>query len=214
MKIKTQRGFTIVELLIVIVIIGILAALIITAYNGMQTRARNAQVASTIQAYKKALLQYAVANQSYPTTARACLGQDYPDSGAFTAAATRQCFRSNSVAAIDTSFNTAIKPYMGNTSQLPTPNNTIFGAGASPTWTSRGALFLGNLGITIDGVSNPWAIIYTVEGQTQCPVGPVLNLSTYPTLTSTPPAQGYSQLMSGGTVGAECWLPLPDPSKS
>jgi prepilin-type N-terminal cleavage/methylation domain-containing protein len=35
-----SSGFTIVELLIVIVVIGILAAISIVAYNGMQARAR------------------------------------------------------------------------------------------------------------------------------------------------------------------------------
>ncbi len=37
---KTKSGFTIVELLIVIVVIGILAAITIVAYNGIQERAR------------------------------------------------------------------------------------------------------------------------------------------------------------------------------
>lgn len=44
---RYQRGFTIVELLIVIVIIGVLAALVIVAYNGIQDRAR----ASAAQAH-------------------------------------------------------------------------------------------------------------------------------------------------------------------
>ena len=37
---EKQKGFTIVELLIVIVIIGILAAITIVAYNGIQQRAQ------------------------------------------------------------------------------------------------------------------------------------------------------------------------------
>ena len=39
-----KPGFTIVELLIVIVVIGILAAITIVAYNGIQSRARDARV--------------------------------------------------------------------------------------------------------------------------------------------------------------------------
>jgi prepilin-type N-terminal cleavage/methylation domain-containing protein len=35
-KMKNHEGFTIVELLIVIVVIGILAGIIIVAYNGMR----------------------------------------------------------------------------------------------------------------------------------------------------------------------------------
>ena len=40
---KRQRGFTIVELLIVIVIIGILATLVIVTFTGTQQRARDTQ---------------------------------------------------------------------------------------------------------------------------------------------------------------------------
>ncbi|MDN5275377.1 MAG: Fimbrial protein [Candidatus Saccharibacteria bacterium] len=53
---QTSKGFTIVELLIVIVVIGILAAITIVAYNGIQNRAKAgaAQVAVS-QAAKKVL---------------------------------------------------------------------------------------------------------------------------------------------------------------
>jgi prepilin-type N-terminal cleavage/methylation domain-containing protein len=59
---KHQKGFTIVELLIVIVVIGILAAITIVAYNGTQKRARDTARAQDIAGIKKALLLYQADN--------------------------------------------------------------------------------------------------------------------------------------------------------
>lgn len=61
-----QTGFTIVELLIVIVVIGILAAITIVAYNGVQSRARDAQRRSDISTITKALELYYIDNGNYP----------------------------------------------------------------------------------------------------------------------------------------------------
>ena len=46
-------GFTIVELIIVIVVIGILASISIVAYIGVQDQARDAKRTSTIDSYEK-----------------------------------------------------------------------------------------------------------------------------------------------------------------
>lgn len=76
---KQQAGFTIVELLIVIVIIGILAAITIVAYNGMQQRANNTKTISAAGQWVKILSMYKVDAGSFPTgdAGVSCLGDGY-----------------------------------------------------------------------------------------------------------------------------------------
>ena len=59
---RRQNGFTIVELLIVIVVIAILAAITVVAFNGVQSRARDAKRAQDLSSIRKALLTYEAAN--------------------------------------------------------------------------------------------------------------------------------------------------------
>lgn len=63
-----QQGFTIVELLIVVVVIGILAAIVIVAYNGVTNNAKTASAASTASEIAKKLEIYNAQNNSYPST--------------------------------------------------------------------------------------------------------------------------------------------------
>jgi type II secretion system protein G len=64
---RFNGGFTIVELLIVIVVIGILAAITIVAYNGVQGRARDTQRISDLKSIVKALEIYKINTGAYPT---------------------------------------------------------------------------------------------------------------------------------------------------
>ena len=66
---KTRSGFTIVELLIVIVVIAILAAITIVAYNGIQQRARDSARSSAVENIQKALESYRAINGVYPPVA-------------------------------------------------------------------------------------------------------------------------------------------------
>lgn len=72
MKVETpytttnKKGFTIVELLIVIVVIAILAAITIVAYNGIQNRAKSGQVVTGMNQYIKAIMAYTTDKGVYP----------------------------------------------------------------------------------------------------------------------------------------------------
>lgn len=91
-----RNGFTIIELLIVIVVIGILATITIVAFSGIQDRARAAQLLSSVDAAEKQLRIYQTINGDWPlwfdpdagegfTSVFACLGQasDYPAGDGF-----------------------------------------------------------------------------------------------------------------------------------
>jgi len=63
---KTISGFTIVELLIVIVVIAILAAISIVSYSGIQERARITQQIGAVEQYVKAFTLYTTEKGKYP----------------------------------------------------------------------------------------------------------------------------------------------------
>jgi type IV pilus assembly protein PilA len=67
LKKRNYKGFTIVELLIVIVVIGILALLVITTYSGIQAKARNAKRQSDIAALQTQLEAFYSQNGYYPS---------------------------------------------------------------------------------------------------------------------------------------------------
>lgn len=69
LKKKASQGFTIIELLIVIVVIGILAALVITTYNGIQQKARDTERKTDINAVQGQVEAYQAENGKYPCLA-------------------------------------------------------------------------------------------------------------------------------------------------
>jgi prepilin-type N-terminal cleavage/methylation domain-containing protein len=63
---KSTSGFTIVELLIVIVVIGILAAITIVAYNGIQGRASDTAVQSDLRQFALKVEEFNALQGRYP----------------------------------------------------------------------------------------------------------------------------------------------------
>lgn len=186
------KGFTIVELLIVIVVIAILAALVLNGFGTAQIQARNAQTTHAAEAYKKGLLAYRIANGSFPASASyACLGGAYSGS---------KCWDNINYATV-ASFDAALQTTMGAT--LPMPATT-----ARPY---EGILFApASTGWLVDGKATN-LLIYALEGSTtRCPVGPIVTYTgTGVSFTSATPAQGYTQQQPGtNPTEVGCWVNL------
>lgn len=71
---KNKQGFTIVELLIVVVVIAILAAITIVAYNGIQNRAKLSKLQSDIRSVHRLIEAFNAEKGYYPRTNTAALG--------------------------------------------------------------------------------------------------------------------------------------------
>ena len=92
MKSKTnfkQSAFTIVELLVVIVVIGILAAITIVSYTGISKKATASSLQSDLKGIKNQLELYKVDNSTYPTALDVNKCPSFPNVG------TNYCLKSS-----------------------------------------------------------------------------------------------------------------------
>jgi general secretion pathway protein G len=115
---RDKAGFTLIELMIVVVIIGILAAMSIPNLLAMQARAKEAGVKSNMHTIQLALEDFAVqSNGSYPddgtsttpggqTLVDVCPGGVYPNNP-FTGAATVVAWDADPAAAGEVGLNPA-----------------------------------------------------------------------------------------------------------
>lgn len=150
---EREAGFTIVELLIVIVVIGILAAVTIVGYNGIQERAINLGTEDAVAKFRRALIMYATEKGSYPLggTTSACLGEstNYPSG----------CWNGS----VSTAFNDALRPYLGGRT-LPNPYN---GCMMMYSGCRIGAAY-STQNINLDGSAHTWSISYMQKGSRSC----------------------------------------------
>lgn len=82
---KHSHGFTIVELMIVIIVIGILATLILMSYNNVRQQAENTKTTYAVKSYIDLLSTYKAMKESFPgydssnsATQYPCLSTDMP----------------------------------------------------------------------------------------------------------------------------------------
>ena len=116
-------GFTIVELLIVIVVIGILAALVLNSVATAKQSALNAQTIDAAQKWTQALQVYKVTNGSYPAIANGnpivCLEESLPANSDFAANACGNGYT------VDSTMNGLVNQYTKFDASNDYPTHTL-----------------------------------------------------------------------------------------
>ena len=131
---KLQKGFTLIELMIVVAIVGILAAIALPAYQDYTIRARVSEAAAAAAACKTAVAEFYASNNALPTsdTQAGCSGtSNYTQ---FVASTT---VGAAGVITVSLSTDTKLGGAAGGTLTLrPT---TVAGQNVIATWTCSGS---------------------------------------------------------------------------
>lgn len=170
---RKQSGFTIVELLIVIVVIAILAAISIVAYNGIQQRANNTAIISAVSQTIKSIQAYYAQEGSYPLS-----GSSY----ACVTTVSGCIEASGAVQTASTTFDTNIEKVANVPRSVPNAgtaaNGIIYNHAADRLFNSQ---------------SRPALLMYFLNGQSQkCGVTEVMSAWGTPGQAASPSSTGFT----------------------
>ena len=122
---RTNNGFTIVELLIVVVVIAILATITIVSYNGITKRAQQVSILAQVDHFEKSLRMYKITYGEWPlmpaTTGQhfsACLGDGYIQSSTMPANTCWTDADGNALWSTSSTLNTALLEFTQGDSKV------------------------------------------------------------------------------------------------
>lgn len=218
-----MSGFTIVELLIVIVVVGVLSGITVVAYGTVQDRASNVRTVAMVSSYAKALTTHLTLYRSYPPmdedAGGVCLGIGYRDRAGGDGVG--DCGETAWYLNEDPIFNNSLKRI---TSSLPVVNDRSVDMPYQPTQYVGAAFHYfppdpseplpeDRNGFVVDGVSRPYYIMYILEGGNQdCGLSDVVATDEpqggWPVMTRSMPA-GQAWSYSDGNTTA-CAITMPN----
>lgn len=187
-----QKGFTIVELLIVIVVIGILAAITVVAYNGIQQKAKNTAIIQAASQTLRSIRSYISSTDSYP----------------FTGSGTWVCITAELQCFIDTTAVTNNATFDTNMATIGTLPKNIPASGG----TRYGIIYQYTTARTMDGAVQPARLVYYLFGTGQncgVPGSAAENGGPSVMITST---TGYAIADAGGSGKTLCLVTIPGPA--
>jgi prepilin-type N-terminal cleavage/methylation domain-containing protein len=188
MVVKNKPGFTIVELLIVVVVIAILATITIATYSGIQDRAQRVSAFQAANDTAKLLNAYFTVNNNYPSfSSDVCLGGYRTDNLCYATAGLTP--------ARDTAFESAIAS-MGKIPSFPVDKT-----GGNYT----GLIFKRDAGRTLNGQLAEYSLVFYIYGSgTKCGIPNSVRW--------TSSVYAYNDYDSTWASTTQCRIILPQPS--
>lgn len=179
---NSAHGFTIVELLVVIVVIGILTAIGIVSYVGVQQNANNTKTTTDARTVVNLVESYQSTFGAFPASATSC--------------ATRDNHCTTDTGVVRSTANTSL---MTELSKIGTPPESARIKAANGAY---GVTYTWEPTRTIGGVVYPVRIEYFLQGSEQsCGIDNVAN-GTITGFSTT----GYSASFTGSSARTVCWI--------